>query len=147
MKNINHLVKRAVTSWSNTRPSAQQIDFVRVILNPQEFSLWNSMQGRDMRHSLQVYQRFMSLCPEAGRAAQRGALLHDVGKIPADLGWGLRIVATMFGPLHPRLKRYLHHEEIGAHMLDGISEQITIEMVSGSATGIIYDALQQADNI
>jgi hypothetical protein len=147
MKNVSHLVKRAVTSWSNAQPSPDEIRFVRGVLNPPEFSLWMSMQGRDMRHSLQVYWRFIQLCPEADLAARRGALLHDVGKISADIGWGMRIVATLFGPLHPRLRKYLEHEIIGVHLLDGISERLTIDLVGGSSIGHIADALRQADDI
>jgi hypothetical protein len=147
MKNMKHLVKRALTSWSNAQPSTTQIDLARTILNTQEFSLWASMQGRDKRHSLDVLERFMQLCPDAEIAALRGALLHDVGKVSANLGWGLRIVATAFGPLHPRLRTYLDHEAIGARMLGEISEELTIELVGGSSVGHVSDALRQADNI
>jgi len=147
MNDRMHLVRRAISSFSNAVPLAEHIDIVRSVLNPAEYSLWSSMQGRDKRHSVQVYQRFMHLCPDAEVSAQRGALLHDVGKIQANLGWLMRIIATLLGPLNARMRLYLDHEMIGARMLADISEPLTTQLVGGAFVPGVSDALKQADNI
>ena len=140
-----HLAKRALSSLSNSEP--QKVDAARSILNPREFTLWNSMQGRDKSHSLQVLSRFEVSCPDASREEKAAALLHDVGKIRSDLGWLLRIVATLVGARSRRMTDYLAHEQIGAEMLTPISDARTVELVGGVANDPVARILRDADDI
>ena len=60
------------------------------------------------------------------------ALLHDIGKTVSDLGWFMRIAATVCGPRGAAFAMYHDHETIGAQMLQGKSEQRTIDLVAGT---------------
>ena len=142
-----HLVKRAVTSYSNDALSGADIERVERLLLLPEFELWWTMQPRDQRHSLQVHERFMRFYPPAKRTEQAAALLHDVGKTVSDLGWLLRIVATVVGPRGSTFSLYHDHENIAVQMLQGISEQRTIDLVGGRADDLVMTALRDADNI
>jgi hypothetical protein len=142
---IVHLVKRALGSFSNAEPS--ETTAAQSVLNRAEFELWQSMQGRDKSHSLVVLQRFDDICPTATREERAAALLHDVGKNFANLGWFARIVATVIGPRCLRFHLYHDHENLGAQLLDGISDNRTISLVAGSATDDVMTALRSADQI
>ena len=146
MKRLWHLIKRAVTSFSNDPLSGADVQRVERLLLLPEFELWWTMQPRDQRHSLQVYERFMRLYPPAKRTEQAAALLHDIGKTVSDLGWFMRIVATLVGPRGARFAMYHDHENLGAQMLRDISEQRTIDLVAGSADDVVMVALKNADN-
>lgn len=119
----------------------------RDVLNDDEFALWTSMQGRDQVHSLHVLSRFTVLHSGATRAENAAALLHDVGKTSADLGWFLRIVATLVGARGRRFTEYHDHERIGAELLGGISDTRTVELVHGVVDDEVAFALRDADNI
>ena len=147
MGRIAHLVRRAVGSMSNARPSAEASRRVAAILGEGEFTLWRGMQGRDQRHSIQVLSRFDERCPEATRDERAAALLHDVGKVRANLGWTLRIVATIVGPCGRRFADHHAHEWIGAEMLGETSSRRTIELVSGWCADPVAEALRAADDV
>lgn len=140
-----HLIKRAFSSFSNRPPS--DVSTAQEILNTDEFSLWSSMQGRDQVHSLHVLSRFVALRASATRAEKAAALLHDVGKKSSDLGWVLRIVATLVGKRGKRLSEYHEHERIGGEMLKNISDPRTVSLVNGSATDVAAHVLREADEI
>lgn len=144
---VHHLVRRAVGSWSNSAPLPGDLDLVRRILTDAEYSLWSAMQGRDQRHSLHVLARFDSLLPDATRQWRAAALLHDVGKTASDLGWALRILATLFGRRGRRFNLYHDHERIGAEMLRGVSDPETAALVSGHGDARVVAALRDADDI
>lgn len=144
---LSHLARRAATSFNNSPVSDTDLSRARSILWPDEFALWSMMDHRDQRHSLAVLDRFVGLVPSSSRAARAAALLHDVGKTRSRLGWGMRIVATLIGPVGRRFSDYHAHEEIGGEMLSGMSDPETVSLVDGSATGPIADAMRQADNI
>jgi hypothetical protein len=147
MKKLWHLVKRAVTSFSNEPLSGADVERVERLLLLPEFELWWTMQPRDQRHSLQVHERFMRFYPPAKRTEQAAALLHDVGKTVSDLGWFMRVVATIIGPRGAAFAMYHEHEELGAQMLQGKSEQRTIDLVGGTADDVVMTALRDADSI
>lgn len=147
MKRLFHLVKRAVTSFSNDPLSGADVARVERLLLLPEFELWWTMQPRDQRHSLQVYERFMRFYPPAKRTEQAAALLHDVGKTVSNLGWLMRIVATVVGPRGLSFSLYHDHENLGVQMLQGISEQRTIDLVGGTVEDVVMVALRDADNI
>ena len=147
MRKLFHLVKRAVTSFSNDPLSGLDVARVERLLLLPEFELWWTMQPRDQRHSLQVYERFMRLYPPAKRTEQAAALLHDVGKTVSNLGWFMRIVATVVGSRGLSFSLYHDHENLGVQMLQGISEQRTIDLVGGTVEDVVMVALRDADNI
>lgn len=147
MKKIWHLVKRAVTSFSNDPISGADVERVERLLLLPEFELWWTMQPRDQRHSLQVHERFMRFYPPAKRTEQAAALLHDIGKTVSGLGWFMRIIATLVGSRGIRFTMYHDHENLGAQMLQGVSEQRTIDLVGGTIDDVVMVALRNADNI
>lgn len=147
MKKLWHLVKRAVTSFSNDPLSGGDVERVERLLLLPEFELWWSMQPRDQRHSLQVYERFMRFYPPAKRTEQAAALLHDIGKTVSGLGWFMRIIATLVGSRGIRFTMYHDHENLGAQMLQGKSDQRTIDLVAGTADDVVMTALRDADCI
>jgi hypothetical protein len=147
MKRLLHLVKRAVTSFSNDPLSGVDVQRVERLLLLPEFELWWTMQPRDQRHSLQVYERFMRFYPPAKRTEQAAALLHDIGKTISGLGWFMRIIATLVGSRGARFSLYHDHENLGAQMLQGVSEQRTIDLVAGTADDVVMVAMRNADNI
>lgn len=142
-----HLVKRAVTSFSNDPLSGADVERVERILTLQEFEMWWTMSPRDQRHSLQVHERLMRFYPPAKRTEQAAALLHDLGKTVSGLGWFLRIVATIVGSRGSRFAMYHDHENLGVQMLQGISEQRTLNLIGGIADDQVMVALRQADEI
>jgi len=129
-----HLARRFFVSLRPGGPSEADREWVEGVLSDAEFGLWRRMYGPDRRHSaavgLEVQRR---LGNEATPPVLAAALLHDVGKVDADLGtWG-RVVATLSvkvaGPGMARLwiksrgftRRvglYVHHPELGADMLE-----------------------------
>lgn len=147
MKKVWHLVKRAVTSISNDPLSGADVERAERLLLPQEFELWWSMSPRDQRHSLQVHERFMRFYPPAKRTEQAAALLHDVGKTVSGLGWLMRIVATIVGPRGAAFAMYHDHENLAVQMLQGISDQRTLDLIGGSIDDVVMVALRQADEI
>lgn len=147
MSVLRHLVRRAVTSASNRPPRDEDVAVADEVLLPGEMELWQSMQPRDRRHSLEVHARFMAMRPAATREESAAALLHDVGKTVSDLGWCLRVVATVMGPRTARFGAYHDHERLGAEMLSGISHERTIALVGGSVHDDARDALCAADDV
>lgn len=144
---FGHLVRRAVGSWSNSVPPPERLDAARQVLTEAEYSLWIGMQGRDQRHSLEVLARFDDLLPGASRQRRAAALLHDVGKTASNLGWTLRVVATIVGRRGRRFGLYHDHERIGAEMLRGVSDPETVSLVSGVGDTHVLRILRDADDI
>ncbi len=129
-----HLTRRFFGSLKPGGPSAVDRSWVETTLSEPEYALWRRMSGPDRRHSAQVGRDVeRMLGAEATAPVLAAALLHDVGKIDADLGtWG-RVVATLSAKLAGRdaaklwikstgftrkVGLYLHHPEIGADMLE-----------------------------
>jgi hypothetical protein len=134
-------------SLSNEPLSGADVERAERLLLPQEFELWWSMPPRDQRHSLQVHERFIRFYPPAKRTEQAAALLHDVGKTVSDLGWFMRIVATIVGSRGAAFVMYHDHENIAVQMLQGISEQRTLDLIGGAIDDAVMVALRQADEI
>lgn len=142
-----HLVRRASTSWRNHPLSDSDVTVASRWLLAEEFQMWMTMQPRDCRHALVVHERFASLVPLATRDEHAAALLHDIGKVHSQLGWWMRIVATIVGPRGRRFKLYHDHEALGAEMLLGKSSQRTVDLIAGRALDDVAAALQAADDI
>lgn len=129
-----HLTRRFFGSVRPGGPPEADRAWVESTLSDAEYGLWKRMYGPDRRHSVQVAREVeRRLGNEATAPVLAAALLHDVGKIDADLGtWG-RVVATMSGKVAGRdtaklwikssgftrkVGLYFHHPEIGADMLE-----------------------------
>lgn len=142
-----HLVKRALSSFSQSPPSPQDIADVSEVLNLAEFAVWSEMQHRDQRHSIVVLNRFDALAPTAVRAERAAALLHDVGKNISGLGFVSRVVATVIGPRGQRFTDYHEHENLGADLMRSVSDARTVALIGGTATDDVSLLLRAADDI
>ena len=147
MSRIIHLAKRAWTSFDNRPISFHHVERAERILHPDEFELWWKMEPRDQLHSIVVLDRFLNIIPYAKREEQAAALLHDIGKISAPLGWMMRIIATIVGPRGKRFRAYHEHEALGLLLLADISSERTLALLSGNAEPLYVDALRRADEI
>ncbi len=147
MSRIQHLLKRAWTSFDNRPLSFHHVERAERILNPDEFELWWKMEPRDQLHSIVVLDRFLQIIPYAKREEQAAALLHDVGKTCAPLGWTMRIIATVVGPRGQRFRAYHDHESLGLSLLANISHERTLALLGGSAEPLYVEALRRADEI
>lgn len=152
LANQRHLVRRFVTSLSSASPPSSDIAWVNESLLAGEFELWSRMESYDQRHSIEVARRFIDLCPVGTRDHVAAALLHDIGKIEADLGVFGRVVATMVGPRGKRFRCYHEHEVIGLNLCrEAGSGSETLRVLDWSHTDALHDTivgyLQQADQI
>ena len=111
---VGHLTKRFFGSLWPGGPSKGAKEFVARVLEPGEFGLWGRMSPADRRHSVAVARRIDG--PPDMVAA---ALLHDVGKVEANLGTFARVLATIIGPgrAKGRMALYLRHDIIGEGLL------------------------------
>lgn len=147
MDSIIHLAKRAWSSIDNRPVSGHVVERAERLLSNEEFELWWAMAPRDQAHSMVVLDRFLETIPWAKREEQAAALLHDVGKNVSRLNWPLRVIATIVGPRGKRFASYHDHEALGVAMLQNISEQRTLDLMSGVAVDDIALALRAADQI
>lgn len=130
MAGAAHLVRRFIGSLSPRPLAAADDAWAREQLLPAEASLWVRMSRADRKHAVGVARRVRDdLGPQTDRAVVAAALLHDVGKVDADLGALGRVAATLVGRrrgrrwrtstgLRGRIGRYLHHDAIGAALLE-----------------------------
>lgn len=148
---LGHLLRRAFGSLSNREPDDESLALVKAVLSGPEFVMWQTMPGRDQRHSIVVLRRFDGLLPAATVPERAAALLHDVGKTVSSLGWTMRVIATLAGPLgrrcSARFREYHEHEEIGARMLAAVSDERTVVLVGGLASDAVAAALRRADDV
>lgn len=134
MGGFGHLARRFFGSLRPGGPPEAERAWVEDVLSEAEYRLWARQYGPDRRHTVEVARGVeRHLGHEATKPVLAAALLHDIGKIDADLRtWG-RVVATMSakvaGPDTARLwikstgftrkvGLYLHHPEIGADLLE-----------------------------
>lgn len=85
------------------------------------------MSPPDQRHAVGVARTVSASHSE--RPVIAAALLHDVGKIEADLGTFGRVAATLVGHRRARgrLATYLRHDAIGAELLTAAgSDPVTV---------------------
>lgn len=134
MGGFGHLSRRFFGSLRPGGPAEADRAWVESVLLEREYELWQRMYGPDRRHSVMVAREVeRRLGHVATPPVLAAALLHDVGKIDADLGtWG-RVIATMSAKVAGRdaaklwikatgftrkVGLYFHHPEIGADMLE-----------------------------
>lgn len=124
--------------------SPAEIEAVRPYLSPSERSLFLAAEGRDRRHSFDLFAELQAV--GASEAELVAALLHDVGK-GRLLTWH-RVVFVLLNAVAPRLGRRLeaehgrgwrralwrlrHHAALGAALLEvaGSAPRV-IELVRG----------------
>jgi hypothetical protein len=129
-----HLAKRFFSALRPGGPREADRAWIESLLSEAEYALWCRQHGPDRRHTAAVAREVeRRLGNEAITAVLAAALLHDIGKIDADLGtWG-RVVATLSAKVAGidtarlwtkstgftrRVGLYLRHPEIGADMLE-----------------------------
>jgi len=129
-----HLTKRLIGSLRPGGPSRDDVTWVRSVLSESEFRLWERMYGPDRRHSSAIGREVRDrLGDRATAPVLAAALLHDVGKIDADLGTCGRVLATLSALVAGRdtaegwtrrtgytrrIGLYLLHPRLGAEMLE-----------------------------
>jgi hypothetical protein len=98
-----HLVRRFFGSLRPGGPGADAEVWVAGVLSPAELELWRRMSGPDRRHAHGVARRVQrALGHDAGLPVLAAALLHDVGKVDANLRTYGRVIATLSGVLAGR---------------------------------------------
>lgn len=129
-----HLVGRFVGSLRPGGPCPADEAWAEDHLVDGERELWWRMSGADRRHAAGVARRVeRRLGAGAGRPVLAAALLHDVGKVVADLGPCGRVVATLAALVVGRSRvegwgrtatgsvgrmgLYLRHPELGGDLL------------------------------
>jgi hypothetical protein len=135
-----HLARRFFTSLRSTPPPAADDAWAEAQLLAGEVVLWRGLSGADRRHAIEVGRCSVGLLGvDTDRAVVAAALLHDVGKVEANLRTvgraAVTAVALAVGPgrvdrlwgRSSRAWRYLHHDELGAAMLTAAgSEPLTV---------------------
>ena len=146
-----HLLRRFVLSLDRRPPSVDDEVFASRHLTGAEHALWTRLADTDRRHAIAVARRFLALRPDANRAEIAGALLHDIGKVEADLSTTRRVLVTLMGivgrtPRSAADRRYLDHEAIGTTLLIAAgSDRLTIDTALGF--GPAGEAMRRADQI
>ena len=144
---VAHLVRRWVGSFDRRPIDSARLEAVASVLSPDEYALWQSMRIEDRRHSLIVFDRYRASRPNGSRAEFAGVLLHDVGKLAANLGTVGRIVATLVGARGVRFRAYHDHEVLGAVMAARVhADPLTVAMIQGDGPEDLTSALVRADN-
>ena len=153
MTSAVHLAKRFFGALGRAPIGESQIELVQTTLLDSEFALWSAMMPMDKKHSIKVMSRFIQIYPQATAAQVRASLLHDVGKLEANLSVFARVLATIVGERGSRFAKYHAHEKIGAQMLrQAGSDEETWQLVAGEVSDspqlqTVLAALQQADEI
>ena len=128
-----HLAKRFFTSLWPGGPGPEDEAWARSHLLEGEARLWTRLSGPDRRHAVGVGRRVEAgLGTAADRPVLAAALLHDVGKLSANLGTYGRVIATLSGAVAGRetaeawsttfgftrrVGLYLRHPELGGDLL------------------------------
>lgn len=141
-----HLGRRFVTSLSPFPPDSTDTAWVAGWLRATELELWSTLSNADRRHSIEVARRFARRRPDATAPEMAGALLHDVGKVEADLGTFARVAATIVGPHGRRFRLYHDHEAIGARLAEAAgADPVTVGLIEGH--GPAASDLHAADDV
>ncbi len=96
-----HLARRFFRALWPGPPRAQDVAWVESILEPNELALWRALPSHDRRYTIRVARHVKKRLTGTEYAEQSrwlaAALLHDVGKLDADLGVLGRSGATVIG--------------------------------------------------
>jgi hypothetical protein len=142
---LAHLSRRFWSSLSRRPPAMDDDAWAQGWLTAGDDELWAAMSNADRRHAIDVARRFRVIRPGATRPEMAGALLHDAGKVLAQLGPLRRVVATVVGPRTRRFRQYHDHEAIGANMAAQAGcDPATVALIAGR--GPAAADLQAADD-
>lgn len=148
MSNLWHLAKRFVTSLTAAPLAAPEAREISEVLLPAEMQHFSRLSTADQRHALVVLRRFDAIAAGAPLAARRAALLHDIGKIEAQLGTLARVFATLLGGRTARFRAYHEHEARGASLLQMAgSDALTVALVAGAGDEPWRGFLARADAV
>jgi hypothetical protein len=128
-----HLSGRFVRALWPGPPRADDVEWVRTVLAPNSFTMWQRQPNHDRRHAIAVARGVQTELAGTEYADDPRwtacALLHDIGKLDARLGVYGRVVATVAGAaagrgtagawsersgFTRRVGLYLRHPELGA---------------------------------
>lgn len=145
---IWHLAKRFIGSLTAAPLNPEEDLLIESVLSSEEKLLFRRLSKADARHAVTVLRRFDGAVPQAPLAARRAALLHDIGKVDADIGTFLRVAATIVGSHGQRFRAYHSHEERGIELLRGVGcDPSTLAYLRGEGDAHIVAALRNADEI
>lgn len=136
---ITHLAKRFARSLASRYPSPRDQALVAGALSREEAEIFWRQAVPDLVHAVASARHVAATHPDRVDLA-RAALLHDVGKIDADLGTFGRSAASIMHllrlPLPRRMRLYIDHAEIGAVMLEVLGvEQIAVDFARHHRSG------------
>lgn len=133
MPSITHLAGRFFGSLRARPLNEAEAQRVTEWLSPAEMVLWRRMSKADQRHAFGVANTVSDVLGTAiTTPIVRAALLHDVGKVAADLGTYGRVIATLSAKVAGyemasvwvskrgftrKVGLYLEHDRVGADML------------------------------
>ncbi len=120
-----HLIRRAIGSIRPRPLTPREEAEVAGLLDDRLAALFWEQPTMDQRHGIDAAHFVLGRRP-GERDIARGALLHDVGKRHARLGFFGRVAATVLAllrlPAPGRLGVYLDHARLGAADLAGADE-------------------------
>ena len=112
-----HLVGRFFGHVRAVPPGPEDQRFVHEHLDGACADLFWSQSPPDQRHGIDVARRVATILPDDSGAIE-AALVHDVGKVQADIGAVSRSMATILGavgmPMTTRMRSYRDHGHRGA---------------------------------
>ncbi len=128
-----HLSERFVRALWSGPPRPEDVAWVQSVLSPRAYAQWEQQPRHDRRHTIRVARLVQAQLAGTDDADDSrflaAALLHDIGKLDANLGVYGRVVATVSGAaagpglasawsersgFTRRVGLYLRHPEIGA---------------------------------
>jgi hypothetical protein len=125
LAHARHLIRRARGSIRPRPLSPREEAEVAGLLNDHLAALFWEQPVMDQRHAIDAARFVLARRPGA-RDIARAALLHDVGKRRARLGFIGRVAATLLAllrlPAPGRFGIYLDHARLGADDLTGADE-------------------------
>ncbi len=127
MSRARHLVGRFVSSLAAPALDDADLTFVKLQLTTEELAVWSTLGRADRAESVAVARRVaVAIGRDVDPDYLAAALLHDVGKVDAELGTFGRGGATVVAALvsHGRARAwpnqigaYVAHDERGADKL------------------------------
>jgi hypothetical protein len=118
---VGHLVGRFFGHISATAPGPDDQRFVHEHLDGTCADLFWFQSSADQRHAVDVARRVSIALPDDTGAIQ-AALLHDVGKLEANIGAMSRSIVTVLDsvglPMTARMHSYRDHGQRGAQVLE-----------------------------
>ncbi|MGK2958756.1 MAG: hypothetical protein ACSLFB_10235 [Acidimicrobiales bacterium] len=98
VRSVLHLVRRFFGALHPGDAGPENTAWALNVMLPGEQALWRQMSKPDQRHSAGVARKVEHAIGEGvERPVLAAALLHDVGKLEANLGTWARVVATLVG--------------------------------------------------